>query len=101
MPVETAPDTAAPAPDTAPTPDAAGTSYAPVAAGTAPGAPVLGESTRLLARLLGEALARHGRAAATTPLDVRPLGVRDAFATEGPPDGAVEWPPDGAVDGAV
>ncbi|MEI7032418.1 TOMM precursor leader peptide-binding protein [Streptomyces pratensis] len=54
------------------------------------GAPVLAESTRLLARLLGEGLARHGGAAATAVPDVAPLGVRDAFAAgDGVPGGRV------------
>ncbi|MFI1225753.1 MULTISPECIES: TOMM precursor leader peptide-binding protein [unclassified Streptomyces] len=46
--------------------------------------PVLEESTRLLAELLAESLARHGGAAVTAPVDVQPLGVRDAFAGDGP-----------------
>ncbi|MGN2361877.1 TOMM precursor leader peptide-binding protein [Streptomyces luridiscabiei] len=44
--------------------------------------PVLEESTRLLTELVTAGLARHGVAAPTAPLDVQPLGVRDAFREE-------------------
>ncbi|MEW2066137.1 TOMM precursor leader peptide-binding protein [Streptomyces sp. NPDC007346] len=48
--------------------------------------PVLEESTRLLAELVTAGLTRHGGAGAqAVPLDVRPLGVHDAFRTEEPP----------------
>ncbi|MFI8813523.1 MULTISPECIES: TOMM precursor leader peptide-binding protein [unclassified Streptomyces] len=56
----------------------------------APGA-VLADSTRRLAGLLAERLARH--TAEPPPLDVAPLGVRDAFADLVPTD---EPPTDGA-----
>ncbi|MFD5986235.1 TOMM precursor leader peptide-binding protein [Streptomyces cyaneofuscatus] len=46
----------------------------------APVSSVLADSTDLLAELLTAGLARHGRArSATAPVDVQPLGVRDAF----------------------
>ncbi|MEU2998543.1 TOMM precursor leader peptide-binding protein [Streptomyces sp. NPDC006995] len=58
---------------------------------TAPPAPDvsgLEESTRLLGELLRAALARHAGAAVTVAPDVRPLGVRDAFAADGRQPGA-------------
>ncbi|MER6191472.1 TOMM precursor leader peptide-binding protein [Streptomyces cyaneofuscatus] len=46
----------------------------------APVSSVLADSTDLLAELMTAGLARHGRArSATAPVDVQPLGVRDAF----------------------
>ncbi|MFD9422148.1 MULTISPECIES: TOMM precursor leader peptide-binding protein [unclassified Streptomyces] len=62
---------------------------------------VLAESTRRLAELLAERLARH--TSEPPPLDVAPLGVRDAFAdlapSDEPPTNAL--PADGApTDGA-
>lgn len=44
--------------------------------------PVLEESTRLLTELVTAGLTRNGGAAAAAPLDVQPLGVRDAFREE-------------------
>lgn len=52
----------------------------------APVSSVLADSTDLLAELLAAGLARHGRArSATAPVDVQPLGVRDAFRSEKKP----------------
>ncbi|WP_405508970.1 TOMM precursor leader peptide-binding protein [Streptomyces cyaneofuscatus] len=45
--------------------------------------PVLADSTALLTELVTAGLTRHGRArSATAPVDVQPLGVRDAFRAE-------------------
>ncbi|WP_222316231.1 TOMM precursor leader peptide-binding protein [Streptomyces cavourensis] len=46
--------------------------------------PVLGGSTALFTELVRAGLARHGQAGAP-PLDVQPLGVRDAFGAEDTP----------------
>ncbi|MYW35444.1 bacteriocin biosynthesis protein SagD, partial [Streptomyces sp. SID2119] len=46
----------------------------------------MADSTGLLAELLEAGLARHGRArSATAPVDVQPLGLRDAFRSEEKP----------------
>ncbi|MFE6982603.1 TOMM precursor leader peptide-binding protein [Streptomyces griseus] len=69
-------------------PDAPVTPAAPAPSRTH-SAPVLAESTRLLAALLRDGLARHGgEATGVTTVDVQPLGVRDAFAGDGATDPA-------------